>query len=65
MLNDGALECAQKNISGAAVVVQKRKDYLTEAYKQLNGTDENCEKVYLHVPTDPTSDFVIRGKDAV
>ena len=50
---------------GAAVVVQNRKDYLTEAYKQLNGTDENGDKVYLHVPTDPTSDFVIRVKDAV
>ena len=50
---------------GAAVVVQNRKDYLTEAYKQLNRTDENGDKVYLHVPTNPTSDFVIRVKDAV
>ena len=50
---------------GAAVVVQNRKDYLAEAYKQLNGTDENGNKVYEHVATDPTSDFVIRPKEAV
>jgi len=45
--------------------MKNRKDYLTEAYKQLNGTDENGEKVYFHIPTDPTSDFVIRVKDAI
>ena len=28
---------------GAAVVVQNRKDYLTEAYKQLNDTEEGDE----------------------
>ena len=50
---------------GAAVVVQNRKDYLAEAYKQLNGTDENGSKVYQPVSTDPTSDFVIRVKEAV
>ena len=50
---------------GAAVVAQNRKDYLAEAYKQLNGTDENGTKVYEHVATDPTSDFVIRVKEAV
>ena len=50
---------------GAAVVVQSRKNYLAEAYKQLNGTDENGNKVYEHVATDPTSDFVIRVKEAV
>ena len=50
---------------GAAVVVQNRKDYLAEAYKQLNGTDENGSRVYEPVSTDPTSDFVIRVKEAV
>ena len=50
---------------GAAVVVQNRKDYLAEAYKQLNGTDENGSKVYQPVSADPTSDFVIRVKEAV
>ena len=50
---------------GAAVIVQNRKDYLAEAYKQLNGTDKNNTKVYEHVATDPTSDFVIRVKEAV
>ena len=50
---------------GAAVVIQNRKDYLSEAYKQLNGTDENGKEVYLHVPNDPTADFIIRVKEAV
>lgn len=50
---------------GAAVVVQNKRDYLTEAYKQLNGTDENGNKVYKHVASDPTSDFVIRVKEQI
>ena len=45
--------------------MQNKKDYLTEAYKQRNGTDENGEKVYFHIPTDPKSDFAIRVKDAL
>ena len=48
---------------GTAVAVKNRKDHLIEAHKQLNGTDENGEKVYFHIPTDPTSDFVMRVKD--
>ncbi|PFX23613.1 hypothetical protein AWC38_SpisGene11822 [Stylophora pistillata] len=48
---------------GEAVVVQNKRDYLAEAYKQLNSTDENGNKVYKHVATDPTSDFVIRVKE--
>ena len=50
---------------GAAVIVQNRKDYLSEACKKLNGTDENGKEVYLYVPNDPTADFIIRVKEAV
>ncbi|PFX22533.1 hypothetical protein AWC38_SpisGene12938 [Stylophora pistillata] len=50
---------------GAAVAVQNKRDYLTEAYKQLNGTDKNGNKVFKHVASDPTSDFVIRVKETV
>ncbi|PFX17658.1 hypothetical protein AWC38_SpisGene18012 [Stylophora pistillata] len=50
---------------GAAVVVQNKRDYLTEAYKQVNGTDENGNKIYKHVASDPMSDFVIRVKETV
>ena len=40
-------------------------DYLSEAYKQLNGTDENGKEVNLHVPNDPTAEFIIKVKEAV
>ena len=50
---------------GAAVVVQNRRDYLNEAYKQLNGKDQNDDDVYRHVPSDPTSDFILRVKEVV
>ena len=50
---------------GAAVVIQNRGDYLNEAYKQLNGKDQNNEQVYRHLPNDPTKDFQRGVKKAV
>ena len=65
-----ALKCDKSIVifqadKGAAVVVQNRKDYLNEAYKQLNGKDENDEEVYWRISNDPTSDFVFRVKEAI
>ena len=50
---------------GAAVVIQNRSDYLNEAYKQLNGKDENNEEVYRLLPSDPSYDFQERVKVVV
>ena len=50
---------------GAAVVVQNRNDYFNEANKQLNGEDQNGDKVYLRVASDPTGEFVSKVKQAV
>ena len=48
---------------GTAVVVQNRNDY--EANNQLNGEDQNGDKVYHRVAGDPTSEFVSKVKQAV
>ena len=50
---------------GAAVVVQNRNDYLNKANNQLNGEDQNGDKVYRQVAGDPTSEFVGKVKQAV
>ena len=50
---------------GAAVVIQNRSDYRNEAYKQLNGKDENNEEVYGLLPSDPMCDFQQRVKVVV
>ena len=50
---------------GAPVVVQNRKDDLNEANNQLNGVDQNGDKVYHRVAGDPTSEFVGQVKQAV
>lgn len=49
----------------AAVVVQNREDYFNEANNQLNGEDQNGDKVFYRVPGDSTGEFVSKLKQAV